>query len=157
MPSGVVETFTAEASDSMESSEEFSAEETTTADETRPPRPKQLAPADGAVIDASRVYLRWSKSEDDSGEPVAYSFEIQDRLPDGSYGKTQVISGLESRSYSARVLSVKRRWRVWATDEAGNDSKKSSWRYYQHKPKPVAKPQPKPKPKATPEPSDETT
>lgn len=121
-------------------------------DSTPPPRPKQKAPSDGAVIDATRVMLKWSKVEDDSGEPVTYSFEIQDRLSSGSYGKTQVITDLKETSYSARVLQVKRRWRVWAVDAADNKSKKSGWRYYQ------GKPAPKPTPtQAPPTPSDETT
>ncbi len=119
------------------------------ADETPPPKPKQTAPKDGAVIDATRVKLKWSEVEDDSGEPVTYAFEIQDRLSSGSYGKTQVISDLKETSYSARVLQVKRRWRVWAVDAAGNKSKKSPWRYYKKKAAP--------KPAPTPEPSDETT
>jgi hypothetical protein len=119
--------------------------EDTSADEEAPPTPKQRSPKDGAVINASRVDLRWRSVEDESGDPVTYAFEIQDRLSNGSYGKTQVISGLQSTSYSARVLYVKRRWRVWAVDEAGNKSDRSGWRYYKHKAKPAS------------EPSDETT
>jgi len=144
MPAGAVETLPAETVEPELTAEEPS-EEATATDEEAPPRPKQLAPKDGAVINASRVYLKWSKVEDDSGEPVTYAFEIQDRLPSGKYGKTQIISGLKSTSYSARVLYVKRRWRVWATDEAGNSSDKTGWDYYIHKPKPK------------PQPSDETT
>lgn len=117
-------------------------------DEQAPPTPKQKSPKDGAVVDASRVYLRWSEVEDDSGEPVTYAFEIQDRLSSGSYGKTQVIGKLKDTSYSARVLNVRRRWRVWAVDAEGNKSDKSGWRYYIRK---------KAAPKPAPEPSDETT
>lgn len=156
-PAGIIEevpTETIDADLEFTDDVEVSEEETTT-DEKAPPRPKQTNPSDGAVIDASRVNLRWSKVEDDSDEPVTYAFEIQDRQSGGSYGKTQVISNLTSTSYSARVLYVKRRWRVWAVDAAGNKSAKTGWRYYIHKAKP--KPKPAPAPAPTPEPSDETT
>ena len=147
LPSGVVEEVPTDTVEADLLAEQTASEEATVTDEEPPPRPKQKAPKDGAVIDASRVNLRWTQVEDDSGEPVTYAFEIQDRLPGGGYGKTQVISGLKSTSYSARVLYVKRRWRVWAIDAADNKSDKTGWRYYIHEPKP------KPKPK----PSDETT
>jgi len=154
LPVGVIEEMPTETIDAdLAVTEEPSEEETATVDEEPPPRPKQLAPSDGAVINASRVNLRWSEVEDDSGEPVTYSFEIQDRASDGTYGKTQVISGLKDTSYSARVLYVKRRWRVWSVDEADNKSKKTGWRYYIHKARPKASAAPDP----TPEPSDETT
>jgi len=150
MPAGVVEEVPTETVDpDLTAAQETSEEETVTVDEEPPPRPKQLAPADGAVINASRVNLRWSEVEDDSGEPVTYSFEIQDRLSDGTYGKTQVITGLKDNSYSARVLTVKRRWRVWAVDAEKNKSKRTGWDYYIHKAKPKAQ--------STPQSSDETT
>jgi hypothetical protein len=152
MPAGVVEDVPADTLETdLVAVDEPSDEETATVDEEPPPRPKQLAPSDGAVINASRVNLRWSEVEDDSGEPVTYAFEIQDRASDGSYGKTQVISGLKDTSYSARVLYVKRRWRAWAVDEADNKSKKTGWRYYIHKARPKVKAAPPPPP------SDETT
>lgn len=138
-----------------------SIEATVSADEEPPPTPKQLAPSDGAVIDATRVYLRWSKVTDEG--PVTYAFEIQDRRPDGTYGNTQVIRDLKETSFSARVLPVRRRWRVWAVDEAGNESPKSAWRYYSKKatPAPAPRPQPQPEPEPEtqpqPDPSDETT
>jgi hypothetical protein len=158
MTAGVVEEVATETLDPELYPEEVS-EETTDTDETPPPKPKQKSPKDGAVIDATRVTLRWSEVEDDSGEPVTYAFEIQDRLSSGSYGKRQVIGKLKETSYSARVLYVKRRWRVWAVDEAGNKSDKTGWRYYQRKAKPAPKPAPKPEPEPEPEPepSDETT
>ncbi len=121
-------------------------------DTKRPSRPKQLAPANGAVLTTTRVNLRWSKSKDDSGS-VTYSFEIQDRLSNGTYGRAQVIKGLKSRSYSARVLPQRRRWRVWAVDEAGNKSLKSPWRTYIKK---YVAP-PKKSTNSTPTASDETT
>ena len=151
LPTGVVEevpTDTAEAD--LAAEEDLASQEATTADEEPPPTPDQKSPKDGARIDAARVYLKWSEVEDDSGEPVTYAFEIQDKLSSGKYGNTQVITGLEDNTYSARVLYVTRRWRVWSQDAAGNKSDKSDWRYYRHTPKPPA---PKPKPK----PSDETT
>ncbi len=153
LPAGVVEDVATETVDSDLLAEEDVSQETTITDEVPPPRPKQLAPKDGAVINASRVTLDWSKVEDDSDEPVTYAFEIQDRLSGGSYGNRQVIGKLKSSSYSARVLYAKRRWRVWAVDTAGNQSDKTGWRYYQHTARPVVKPTPKPDP----EPSDETT
>ncbi len=136
-----------------------SIEATVSADEEPPPTPRQLSPSDGAVIDATRVYLRWSKVIDDG--PVTYAFEIQDRRADGTYGNTQVIRDLRETSYSARVLPVRRRWRVWAVDAAGNESPKSPWRYYSKKaaPAPAPRPQPEPEPETQPQPnpSDETT
>jgi len=129
LPAGVVETITPEATQTDTVDEEATSEEAP-ADE-RPPRPRQLAPEDGAQIDTARVDLEWTEVEDDSGEPVTYAFEIQNRLSNGEYGDAQVISGLETTSYSARVLDVKRRWRVWAIDDAGNKSKKTGWDHYE--------------------------
>lgn len=114
--------FTDETSDSVEA----------TSDTTPPSKPKQTAPANGAVLNTSRVNLRWTKATDDEG-PVTYSFEIQNRRSNGTYGSTQVIRNLKTTSYSARVLSVRRRWRVWAVDAEGNASAKSTWRTYIHK------------------------
>lgn len=150
LPAGVVEEVPTETVDSSLTDETSSSAETT-ADTTRPPRPKQLAPANGAVIDASRVNLRWSKVTDEGGA-VTYSFQVQNRLSDGTYGATQTIKGLKVRSYSARVLSMRRRWRVWAVDAAGNASIKSVWHTYIHK----YVPPPKPK-DSTPSASTETT
>ncbi len=147
LPAGVVEEVPTETVDPDLAAAEAVPEDATVVDEEPPPTPKQTSPKNNARINASRVYLRWTKVEDDSGAPVTYAFEIQDRLSSGSYGKTQVISGLTSTSYSARVLYVTRRWRVWAVDEAGNKSDKSGWRYYKHTPRPAPKPKP----------SDETT
>ena len=104
--------------------------DTTLPDTVQPPEPKQLSPSNGAVIRASRVMLRWSTVEDDSGVPVTYAFEIQNRHPGGVYGSTQVIKGLATTSFSARTMVVRRRWRVWAVDGAGNASTKSPWRTY---------------------------
>lgn len=100
-----------------------------TTEDAPPSKPRQLAPANGAVLNTSRVNLRWTKSTDEEG-PVTYSFEIQNRRSNGTYGSTQVIKGLKTTSYSARVLSVRRRWRVWAVDAEGNASAKSGWRTY---------------------------
>lgn len=146
---GLEVTSTADASESIEA--------TVSADEEPPPTPKQQSPSDGAVVDATRVYLRWSKVSDEG--PVTYAFEIQDRRADGTYGNTQVIRDLKETSYSARVTSVRRRWRVWAVDEAGNESAKSAWRYYSKKssPAPSQQPDPEPETQPEPEPSDETT
>jgi len=141
LPAGVVEEVPTETLDT-ELLDETASEETTVTDEEAPPRPRQTSPKDEAVIDASRVFLRWTKVVDDSGEPVTYAFEIQDRLPSGKYGNTQIITGLKSNSYSARVLYARRRWRVWAIDEAGNKSDKSGWWHYVHKARPKPKPQP---------------
>jgi hypothetical protein len=161
LPSGVEEPVP----DDVDEFELEAAEETTEADEpeadtTPPPRPRQLAPANGATIDGSRVYLKWSKVKDDSDAPVTYTFEIQDRLASGNYGNTQVIRDLKATSYSARVLGVRRRWRVWAVDEAGNASAKTGWWTYSKKVTvaPTSKPKSAPKPAPNPAPpSDETT
>jgi hypothetical protein len=151
LPAGVVEEVPTDTVETdLAAEEDLASEEATATDEEPPPTPEQTSPKNGARINAARVNLRWTEVEDDSGEPVTYAFEIQDRLSSAEYGNTQVISGLEDTSYSARVLYVTRRWRVWAQDAAGNKSDKSAWRYYRHTPKPPA---PKPKP----EPSDETT
>ncbi len=132
LPAGVVEEVPTETIDSALTDEESASVEATVADTTPPPRPKQLAPANGAVLSTPRVTLRWSKVKDDVG-PVTYAFEIQNRRPNGTYGNTQIIKGLKSTSYSARVLQVRRRWRVWAVDAEGNKSAKSPWRTYIHK------------------------
>lgn len=101
-------------------------------DTTPPPTPKQLGPPNNARIDASRVDLRWSAVKDASGKPVKYAFQIQNLLSDGSWSTGQTITGLKTTFYSARVLQVTRRWRVWAIDAAGNASPKSGWRKYKH-------------------------
>jgi len=125
--------------------------EATPTDETAPKTPKQTLPANGAKVSGSRVYLRWNKVTDESG--VKYAFEIQDLRSNGTYGNTQVIKDLKSTSYSARVLSVKRRWRVWAVDGEGNASKKSGWRSYTKKVTPTVSRSKT----TTPTASDETT
>lgn len=149
LPAGVVEEVPTDTIDSAFTDETSASAEATAADTTPPPRPKQLAPANGAVLSTSRVNLRWSKVKDDIG-PVTYAFEIQNRRPNGTYGSTQIINGLKTTSYSARVLQVRRRWRVWAVDAAGNKSPMSPWRTYIHKYVPPAK-------STTPTSSTETT
>lgn len=160
MPAGVEEPVTTETVEPVVTEEASASAEATTSDAVAPPTPRQLAPSDGAVVDATRVFLRWSKVDDEG--PVTYAFEIQDRRSNGSWGNTQVIRDLKDTRYSARVLTVRRRWRVWAVDEAGNESEKSGWRVYTKKPAPVVRqapsdPDPEPEPEPTPEPSDETT
>ena len=97
---------------------------------TRPPRPRQLSPANGAVINAARVNLSWTKVSDGSGTAVTYTFELQNRRSGGLYGNTQTIKRIKNRFYSVRVLSVRRRWRVWAVSADGTKSKMSPWRTY---------------------------
>ena len=134
-PGAIAETLSADGSSTSDTTlttdtgvtdETSGSAETTLPDTTQPPKPRQLSPANGAVIRASRVMLRWSTVEDDSGVPVTYAFEIQNRHPGGVYGSTQVIKGLATTSFSARTMVVRRRWRVWA----GNASTKSPWRTY---------------------------
>lgn len=133
MPVEVAEEIT-ETAGVTEVSDETSESTETTSDTVPPSKPKQLEPYDGAVLAVGRVALRWSKSTDESGDPVKYAFEIQNRRSDGSYGNAQVITGLTARTYQARVISgMRRRWRVWSVDAAGNPSKKSGWRYYRGK------------------------
>jgi hypothetical protein len=151
LPVGVVEDVPTESIDASFTDDvilEQSLEDT-----TPPSKPKQLAPANGAVLTTSRVYLRWSKSKDDSGS-VTYSFQLQDRLTNGTYGRTQTFKRLTTRSYSVRVLQIRRRWRVWAVDEAGNRSKFSPWHTYIKK---YVPPPPKKSTNPTPTSSNETT
>ncbi len=151
LPVGIVEDVPTESIDASFTDDVILEE--SLEDTTPPSKPKQLAPANGAVLTGSRVYLRWSKSKDDSGS-VTYSFQIQDRLPSGTFSRTQIIKGLKTRSYSARVLQIRRRWRVWAVDEAGNRSKISPWHTYKGK---YVPPPPKKSTNTTPSASDETT
>ena len=95
LPAGVVEEVPTESVDPDLAAAEVVSEDAALSDEEPPPTPKQTSPKNNARINASRVYLRWTAVEDDSGDPVTYAFEIQDRLSSGSYGKTQTISGLE--------------------------------------------------------------
>lgn len=134
---GAIEEIPTETIEPEVTVEESASVETTPPDDVAPDTPKQTAPANGAVLKTSRVTLRWSKVTDDSG--VTYAFEIQNRLADGTWGKTQVIDKLDANSYSARVLQVTRRWRVWAVDGAGNVSEKSTWRTYKGAVPPPAK------------------
>jgi hypothetical protein len=104
-------------------------------DTTPPKTPTQLSPEDGDYIDGSEVTLRWSSVTDPSG--VAYAFEIQTSLGAGKWGTSQIIKDLPTTKYTARVLTMRRRWRVWAVDKAGNASPKSDWSlYYKTVPKP---------------------
>lgn len=122
-----------------------SAEPTVTEEATTPPEPEKpttppdtprtLDPDDGDTIKDDRVTLRWSKVTAEDDTPVKYAFEIQTRV-NGKWTNSQVIDDLEDPSYKARVLVNRRRWRVWAYDEAGNKSDKSGWSYYQHTPEP---------------------
>lgn len=135
MPVDVAEETTdTTALETTEETDEASTSVETTTDTQPPTTPRQLEPANGAVLSGPRTTLSWSKSTDDSDEPVTYAFEIQNRASDGTYGSAQVITGLKSRSYQARVIAgVRRRWRVWAVDAAGNTSAKTGWRYYRGK------------------------
>lgn len=100
--------------------------------ETQPPKtPPPLSPDDGARINADRVTLRWSKVSDPSGGAVTYAFEIQ-TYSGGAWGSAQTIKGLKSPSYSVRVLTSNRRWRVWAVGSDGKASVKSDWNHYRH-------------------------
>jgi hypothetical protein len=98
-------------------------------DTTKPKTPNQLAPDNGAVLSASTttVKLRWSKVSDPSG--VKYYFQIENRIGSG-WGASQTIGPLTSSSYTARVFTSRRRWRVWAVDGAGNKSVDSGWSTY---------------------------
>jgi hypothetical protein len=125
-------TITEVATESVQPTE--TAEATTPVepkDTEAPDTPKQTYPDDGDRINADRVTLKWTKVTDDSGEPVTYAFEIE-TYASGKWGSAQVIKGLTKNSYSARVLQARRRWRVWAVDEAGNASPKSDWSIYRH-------------------------
>lgn len=135
MPAGAVEPLPDEdefADEDLADEESETVEPEEEADTEAPPTPKQLSPANGASVSGARVWLRWSEVEDESDGKVTYAFEIQDRAG-SSWGRTQVIKDLKEPKYSARVLSVKRRWRVWAVDEEGNASEKSGWRTYTKK------------------------
>jgi hypothetical protein len=126
---------TIDASDTTDSSDTSATDDTsasteTTSDTQAPSRPKQTSPVNGAVLTTSRVTLRWGKSKDDSGKAVTYTFQVEDRISSSKYGNLQMIKGLKTRSYSVRVLSVRRRWRVWAVDSSGNASAKSPWHTY---------------------------
>ncbi len=154
MTAGVVEEVPTETidPDSGYGEETTESVEVTAADDAPPPTPKQTSPSNGASVSGSRVYLRWTKVEDESA--VTYAFEIQDLKSNGSWGNTQTIKDLTATSYSARVLNVKRRWRVWAVDSEGNASKKSGWRTYTKKTATVSV---SPSNPATSSASDETT
>ncbi|HEX9094062.1 MAG TPA: hypothetical protein VF902_08775 [Coriobacteriia bacterium] len=103
-----------------------------------PPAPKQLSPADGARIAATRVALKWSKVSPPNGGAVTYAFDIE-TYSGGKWGGLQTIRGLTAPTYSARVLANTRRWRVWAVVD-GVAGPKSVWRKY----RPVATVTPKP-------------
>ncbi len=140
----VTDTQPATPPESLETSQ---TSETSSAAEAEPPEtPRQLAPANHARIDASRVNLRWSKVTDSVGGEVTYSFRIQTNTG-GGWGNEQTIADLTSRSYSVRVLSSTRRWQVWAVDSASRESARSGWRTYRHTaPKPTPTPKPTSKP-----------
>ena len=139
LPLDVASDMPSDTLDTSSTADEAASVDATVADTAAPTKPRQVSPANGAVIDASRIYLRWTKSKDGAGA-VKYAFEIQNRLSNGTYGNAQVIRGLKTNAYSARVLTVRRRWRVWSVDSAGNASAKSVWWTYIRKPLPAPKP-----------------
>jgi hypothetical protein len=89
--------------------------------------PNQISPDDYDKINADKVTLKWSKITG----AVTYAFEIQTRV-NGKWTNDQVIDGISKTSYSARVLTNLRRWRVWAIDENGKAGTKSGWSRYSH-------------------------
>jgi hypothetical protein len=133
-PSAGVEPVETTQTASFEESEALAAEtsETPSAEENRAPdTPKQVSPDDGDRIDASRTKLRWSEVTDPDGDEVTYAFEIE-TYASGEWGDHQEIDGIKTTSYPARVLSNRRRWRVWAVDSNGNAGEKSDWSIYRH-------------------------
>ena len=98
---------------------------------TKPPKtPRTTAPDDFAKLSSSTVTLHWTKVTDPAGGSVTYSFDIQ-TWKGKTYGPSQTITGLTKNSYSkAKVLSSKRRWRVWAVGSDGKKSAKSSWSHF---------------------------
>lgn len=92
--------------------------------------PKQISPSDGQHISTSHVDLTWSKVTPSDGGTVRYSFQIE-TLSGGSWGDLQTLTGIHSTSYSVRVLTSLRRWRVWAVVD-GVAGPKTGWRTYRH-------------------------
>jgi hypothetical protein len=92
--------------------------------------PKQISPSDGQHISTSHVDLTWSKVTPSAGQTVRYSFQIE-TLSGGSWGDLQTLTGIHSTSYSVRVLTSLRRWRVWAVVD-GVAGPKTGWRTYRH-------------------------
>jgi cytoskeletal protein RodZ len=130
-PASFVTTTAADTTPSVEPTVSDVATASTTPTVTTPPKtPKQLSPADGDRLKTSTVLLRWSKVTAADGGTLTYAFEIQTRV-NGKWTNDQVIDGLTKTSYKARVLTARRRWRVWAVVD-GKASSKSGWHEYAH-------------------------
>ena len=94
------------------------------ADTDAPPRPGQLSPEDGALVSSDRVTLRWESVSDPSG--VTYRIEVQQWIGGGEGWQPYATSSGEGTSYRTDV-PLKIRWRVRASDGAGNRSSNTGW------------------------------
>ncbi|MDH4140054.1 MAG: sigma-70 family RNA polymerase sigma factor [Coriobacteriia bacterium] len=98
-------------------------------DTTAPPAPELISPADSWQTADWRVELWWRAIEDPSG--VLYTVEVEAHFMYGSgsgWVSVESASGLRGTSYSLDMPAQTIRWRVYATDGAGNEGPPSEWR-----------------------------
>jgi hypothetical protein len=89
-----------------------------------PATPTQLAPADGSVFDhfPRETTLSWTSV------PGAVSYSIETQFFGGSWSSGASAGDIASTSYTFDFVGAQPgRWRVWATNAAGEDSPKSPW------------------------------
>jgi hypothetical protein len=94
--------------------------------------PKQLSPANGTEFDAPGIIFEWT----DVSGAASYTIEIDSHNSDSNSwlsesSESLVTPGISKTSYSSDFPeSGSYRWRVWAVDSSGVESKKSQWMYF---------------------------
>jgi WD40 repeat protein len=90
--------------------------------------PEQTLPTDKSIFNyyPRTVTLRWSEV------PGATSYAIERSSASGAnWSAAYQASNLRTTSYTFDFVGAQKgRWRVWAVDDAGNESEKSSWREF---------------------------
>ncbi len=98
--------------------------------DTTPPGPPDLmSPPDGYRSDDIYVELEWLSVEDPSG--VSYTIEVEALFTYGSgssWNPALELGGLRGTTYAFEVPAPTSRWRVRATDGAGNEGPPGVWR-----------------------------
>ena len=105
---------------------------TTAMPDTEAPRtPVIIYPAAGQVVDRTAVTLQWKPVEDASG--VTYRVEVESfDEKAGEYVTSQWVEGIEGTELTHAMASTRERWRVTASDGAGNSSEPSAWSKFAH-------------------------
>jgi hypothetical protein len=118
----------------------------------QPPRPPTLvAPIDGSAVTCGSVTLSWKPASDPAGIR-SYDAELE-KLVDRSYGSVRTWNGERGESVAIDTsCDARYRWRVRATDDAGNQDSWSGYGYFRTRPSPSATATPTPRDTQAPRP-----